>query len=80
MEWSIPHVVDQLAAAAIAGIEEAIVERNSLMHLSDKPALISQYNMEMFIILKFLDIIIVPNLGRLDLRYKECPSLYLIYD
>ena len=68
MEWSVPHVVDKLAAAAIAGIEEAIVERNSMMHLSDKPGVISQYNMEMFLILKFLDLIIVPNLGKLDLR------------
>ena len=68
MEWSVVHLVDKLATSAISGIEEAIVAKNSLMHLCDKPGMISKFNMEMFLILKFLDIILVPNLRTLDLR------------
>ena len=60
MEWSIPHIVDKMAKCVIKGVEEAIIETNSLMHRSDKPAEISKLNLEMFLILKFIDVILVP--------------------
>ena len=62
MEWSIPDIVDHLAKSAVQGVEEAIIETNSLMHNSDKPAEISKLNLKMFLILKFTDVILVPNL------------------
>ena len=63
MEWSVPEIVDRLAKCVIKGVEEAIIETNSKMHRSDKPAEISKLNLEMFLILKFIDVILVPNLG-----------------
>ena len=63
MEWSVPEIVDRLAKCVIKGVEEAIIETNSNMHRSDKPAEISKLNLEMFLILKFIDVILVPNLG-----------------
>ena len=42
MEWSIPDIVDHLAQSVVQGVEEAIIETNSLMHNSDKPAEISK--------------------------------------
>ena len=62
MEWSIPDIVDKMAKCVIEGVEEAIIETNSQMHKSDKPGEISKLNMEMFLILKFIDVILVPNL------------------
>ena len=62
MEWSIPEIVNRIAKSVIQGVEEAIIETNSKMHRSDKPAEISKLNLEMFLILKFIDIILVPNL------------------
>ena len=80
MEWPVVHIVDSIAASAIIGIEDAIVERNSKMHLSDKPAIIAKYNMEMFLLVKFLDIIFVPNLSRLDLRERLQPVRNHLYE
>ena len=51
-----------MAECVIKGVEEAIIETNSQMHKSNKPAEISKLNMEMFLILKFIDVILVPNL------------------
>ena len=62
MEWSVPDIVNRMAKCVIQGVEEAIIETNSKMHRSDKPAEISKLNLEMFLILKFIDIILVPNL------------------
>ena len=73
MEWPVVHIVNNITASVFKGIEEAIVERNSMMHMCDKPAIISKYNMEMFLILKFLDVILVPNLSSLDLRNRLQP-------
>ena len=50
------------------------------MHLSDKPAIIAKYNMEMFLLVKFLDIIFVPNLSRLDLRERLQPVRNHLYE
>ena len=62
MEWSIPDIVDKMAKGVIKGVEEAVIETNSQMHRSDKPSEISKLNLEMFLILKFIDVILVPNL------------------
>lgn len=80
MEWPVVHIVNNITASVFKGIEEAIVERNSMMHMCDKPAIISKYNMEMFLILKFLDVILVPNLDHLDLREKLQPVRNHVYD
>ena len=80
MEWPAAHIVDSLAAAVIQGIEETIVRKNSQMHLSDKPAEISKLNMEMFLILKFNDLVLVPNLTSLDLRERLQPVRNHLYD
>lgn len=80
MEWPAAHIVDTLAASVIQGIEETIVRKNSQMHLSDKPAEISKLNMEMFLILKFNDLVLVPNLASLDLREKLQPVRNHLYD
>ena len=79
MEWPVVHLVNKLANSAIAGIEEAIVAKNSLMHLCDKPGMISKFNIEMFLILKFLDVILVPNLSSLDLRDRLQPVRNHLY-
>ena len=50
------------------------------MHLSDKPATVSKFNMEMFLILKFLDVITVPNLSKLDLRDRLQPVRNHLYE
>merc|ERR1712079_210480 len=80
MEWPVVHIVNNITTSVFKGIEEAIVERNSMMHMCDKPAIISKYNMEMFLILKFLDVILVPNLNNLDLREKLQPVRNHVYD
>ena len=80
MEWPVVHIVDIIANSVIGGIEDAIVEKNSLMHLSDKPATVSKFNMEMFLILKFLDVITVPNLSKLDLRDRLQPVRNHLYE
>ena len=79
MVWPVVHLVNKLANLAIAGIEEAIVAKNSLMHLCDKPGMIAKFNIEMFLILKFLDVILVPNLSSLDLRDKLQPVRNHLY-
>ena len=80
MEWPAAHIVDTLAASVIRGIEETIVRKNSQMHLSDKPGEISKLNMEMFLILKFNDLVLVPNLTTLDLRDRLQPVRNHLYD
>ena len=80
MEWPAAHIVDTLAASVIKGIEETIVRKNSQMHLCDKPAEISKLNMEMFLILKFNDLVLVPNLSSLDLRDRLQPVRNHLYD
>ena len=62
MEWSIPDIVDNMATCVIKVVEEAFIETNSQMHKSNKPAEISKLNMQMFLILKFIEVILVPNL------------------
>ena len=80
MEWPAAHIVDTLATKVIKGIEETIVRKNSQMHLCDKPADISKLNMEMFLILKFNDLVLVPNLTSLDLRDRLQPVRNHLYD
>ena len=80
MEWPVVHIVNTLADSVIKGIEDSIVRKNSRMHLSDKPAEISKLNMEMFLILKFNDLILVGNLGKLDLRERLQPVRNHLYE
>ena len=80
MEWPAAHIVDILATKVIKGIEETIVKKNSQMHLCDKPADISKLNMEMFLILKFNDLVLVPNLSTLELRDRLQPVRNHLYD
>ena len=80
MEWPVLHIVDNIALSVIVAIEDALIERNSRMHLSDKPAVISKLNMEMLILVKFLDIILVPNLTKLDLKNRLQPVRNHLYE
>ena len=80
MEWPVGHIVDSLARSVIRGIEESIVSKNSKMHLSDKPAEISKLNMEMFLILKFNDLVLLENLTGLDLRDRLQPVRNYLYE
>ena len=80
LEWPVAHLVDSLVESVIAAIEDALVERNSAMHLSDKPAEISKYNMEMLLLVKFLDLVLVTNLRKLDLKNKLQPVRNHLYD
>ena len=80
MEWPVPHIVDTLASSVIKGLEESIVSRNSQMHLSDKPAEISELNMEMFLLLRFTSLVLVENLSRLDLRERLQPVRNYLYE
>lgn len=75
-----PHIVDSLASSVIQGLEETIVNRNSRMHLSDKPAEISQLNLEMFLLLRFSSLVLVENLARLDLRERLQPVRNYLYE
>ena len=80
MEWPVPHIVDTLASSVIQGLEESIVARNSQMHLSDKPAEISELNMEMFLLLRFTSLVLVDNLTRIDLRERLQPVRNYLYE
>ena len=79
MEWSVADIVDKIAKGVIKGVEDAVIETNSLMHRSDKPAEISKLNLEMFLILKFVDIILVPNLRYVDCFHARWWLLLLFY-
>ena len=55
--------MDRLAGAVLKEVEAAIVERNSAMQKSDRPGEIARLNIEMFIVVRFTDLVLVPRLG-----------------
>ena len=69
----VPGVVDQVAELAIQGLEEAIVDRNSKMHSTEKQHEIAKINHEMFLILKFVDVVFVPRLRSISMAERLPP-------